>query len=63
MGAAQMPEVTVAVINASEWFQAFMWVLAGLPFAAVILRSDSDGERSLPLRCYATEITRDRYAH
>ena len=41
MGDAQMPELTVAVINASEWFQAnFMWVLAGLAiFIAVFLRS------------------------
>ncbi|MGC6416687.1 MAG: type II secretion system F family protein [Bradymonadia bacterium] len=41
MGDAQMPDLTVAVINASEWFQAnFMWVLAGLGiFIAVFLRS------------------------
>jgi type IV pilus assembly protein PilC len=41
MGDAQMPELTVAVIVASEWFQAnFIWVLIGLGlFVAIFLKA------------------------
>tara|TARA_B100001093_G_scaffold512775_1_gene583269 strand:- start:392 stop:1597 length:1206 start_codon:yes stop_codon:yes gene_type:complete len=41
MGDAQMPELTVAVIVASEWFQAnFIWVLIGLGlFLAAFLKA------------------------